>query len=331
MHNLRERIMYFKNTCFSFLSVIFISILALCLSGCKSGASTVHQTEQQLPVNAAESILAEQSDRHLRISLTVDEDPNSAKSTKFSSSELGGNFTEGLNCMDVRDVTIEVDGEILPFETALSQNIVNEEDIFYFARSDARRGICEEVYESVLGLAHFTYFYPEYTLRLIYDVYETPDGEQHLISDIGIYPPDFEPDTYTVFYNDGMLYYDFEDWGLDFNVKNATPTGVTFAVTQAAGQQIGQLKINSYFIGKKDGTPLDKLNGTREHEYTDIAISTNGTTEISIDWTDSFGSLTAGQYLLYLSVEDDYDKSSVHPLMKNYYDSQDYFVEFNIE
>ena len=235
--------MYFKNTFFSFLSVIFISIISLCLSGCESLSSTEFQTEPQLLINATESIFVEPFDRQLHISLTVDEDPNSTKSTKFSSSELGGNFTEGLNYMDVRDVTIEVDGEILPLESALSQNVVNEEDIFYSARTDARHGICEKVYESVLGLAHFTYFYPEYTLRLIYDVYETPDGEQHLISDIGIYPPGFKPDTYTTFYSDGMVYYDFEDWGLDFKVKNATSTGITFATTQSTGQQNGQLTI----------------------------------------------------------------------------------------
>lgn len=330
MLNFKEHIVY-NNISPLLLFVILTLAISLCLSGCASAPSIEYQMGQQLQINPTEQSSVEQFERHLMISLTADENPYSTKSIKFSSSELGGNFTEGLNCMDVRDVRVTIDGEDLPLEDALSQNIINEEDIFYFARKDARNGICEEVYESELGLAHFTFFYPEYTLRLIYDVYETPDGKQHLISDIGLYPPNFNPETYTIFYNDGMVYYDFEDWGINFTVTNVTPTGLTIMTTQSGGQQIGQLKLRSYFIGKQDGTSLDKLDGTREHQYTDIAISMNGTTEIIIDWTDVFGPLPAGSYQLHLSLEDDYDKSAVHPLMRNYYDNQDYFIDFNIE
>lgn len=325
--------MRFKNNSshIAFLSVILTIVISLSFSGCASAPSTEYQMEQQSQINPTEQSSVEQFERHLKISLTVDEDPYSCKSTKFSSNEMGGNFTEGLNCMDVRDVKITIDGEVLPLETALSQNIVNEEDIFYFARKDARNGICEEIYESELGLTHFTYIYPEYALRLIYDVYETPDGQQHLISDIEISPPDNYAPTYTAFYNDGIVRYDLEDWGLDFSVKNVTATGLTLTTTQSGGQQIGELKVRAYFILAKSGPPLDKLNGTRESEYTDIAISMNGTTETTIDWTDTFGPLPVGDYYLDLSIKDYYDESSVHPLMRDYYDEQDYFVDFNIE
>ena len=298
---------------------VFTLLIMFLLNGCAVINTTAPTTDSN---SSAE--FQDQPGRQLRISLTVDEN---VKTAKYSCKELGGNFTEGLNYVSVTDVNIEIDGDAMPLVDALSQNLLNEEDIFYYARADARNGVCEEIYESEFGLTHFTYCYPEYNLRLIYAMYETPDGQPHLISDIAFYPPDFVPPTYTTFYNEEIINYDLEDWGINFAVITATPTSITFSVTQSGGQQIGQLMLDGYGIFTDSDTAVEKLDGTAVMEPFSAEITMNGTTEITIDWSKVYAPLPSGHYILNLGVRDVYEESALHPLMRNYYDYQ----LFNIE
>lgn len=54
-------------------------------------------------------------------------------------------------------------------ETALAQGKVSEEDILYFARQDARAGLCEMEAVSLRGVTNFYFHYPEYSLKIIHD------------------------------------------------------------------------------------------------------------------------------------------------------------------
>lgn len=271
------------------------------------------------------------SDRYLTISLTVNKE--SSNNVALSYEELGGNFTEGLVYCNVSDVSIEIDENTMKLETALHEGLVTESDIFYYARLDAKNGICRETCESIKGLTNFTYCYPEYDLRIIYDILETPDGQQRLISDIGIYPPGYDRSPYYNFFDSktGERYI-IENWGLDFNVKEVSPTGILVNCTQSEGQQIGQLYVTHFTLTNANGNILRRSDEAESEAvcYDAGAIDMGGTTTISIDWSDYHGELPSGNYKLDLSVQDKFDESQVHPLMVDYYDIYNYGLEFSI-
>lgn len=60
-------------------------------------------------------------------------------------------------------------------------------------------------------------------------------------------------------------------------------------------------------------------------------LTMEGTTQLSFDFEDPFGSLSAGEYMLTMEIVDHYDASEVHPLMHNYRDTQWYSIEFTIQ
>lgn len=267
------------------------------------------------------------SEDHLRISVSFGE---GADYFSFTSEELGGNFSEGLGYRKMTDVTIEIDGQPMPLEDALRDGFVTEEEIFCAARLDARDGFCEESYESVNGLTNFTFAYPEYNLRLLYDVYEAPDGQQRLISNMVLYGQDEILLPSHVFHDKetGKLY-DREDWGLDFEIAEISPTGLSIQCTQSGGQQIGQLETMYYAIWS-DGQFQEQINESNESPSLKIAIQSEGVTELTIDWAGSYGQLPSGDYELLLYIQDVYDESQKHPLTNNFYDKQIYTLEFTV-
>lgn len=307
-----------------FLSIVssIILISSLFLGGCIAqghDAPTIVNTE------------SDYSDRNLTISLTVNKEASS--NVALSYEELGGNFTEGLVYCNVSDVSIEIDGSTMKLETALQEGLVTEADIFCYARLDAKEGICQETCASIKGLTNFTYCYPEYDLRIIYDVLETPDGQQRLISDIGIYPPGYDRSPYYNFF-DGKTGERFitENWGLDFHVTEVSPTGISVNCSQSDGQQIGQLYVTHFTLSNADGNTLNRTDDAKNEAVSFDAgkIDMDGTTTISIDWYDYYGELPSGNYKLDLSVQDKFDESQVHPLMVDYYDIYNYGLEFSI-
>lgn len=312
--------MQHKKSAFQKLILIILALVLVILVGfggyvLGQGASSTHSESA--------------SDRHLRINATPDED---AGDVVFTSSELGGNFTEGLGYRSVTNVTIEINGETMKLEEALRDGAISQEEIFFYARLDAAEGICEENSVSTNGLTNFTYSYPEYDLRLIYDIYETPDGQQHLISNMGIYMTGTAPSAYRTFYDtETNTRYDAEDWGLGFKIEDVTSSGIKLSCTQTGGQQIGQLYVTYYLLRNDEGW-VDRIDGNSGEapDYDDCAINMDGTTEVVIDWGNYFGELPSGSYTLELYVKDIYDESQVHPLMMDYYDLQAYLVDFQI-
>lgn len=303
----------------AYLVIITILIAYSLLTGCGN----------PLTPGSEEGTLSAKTDTpNLNISIVSD---LSVGNTIFRAENINGNFANDLSYYNVTDVTIEIDGVVLPLEDALQSGALTEEEIFAFARQDAKQGFCTEEYQSRHGLTHFTYRYLNYNLRLIYDVYETPDGQQHLICDMAIYPPN------------GMIlgeYVDFldeesnerldrEDWGIMLEAAEVSSYGMSINCIQSAGQQIGQLHISNFVLANGNGF-IECLNGSYEIPSYDIAIQMDGITQIPLDWTDIYGSLSSGTYVLCLYVNDVFDPAQVHPLMQDYHDMQIYTIEFSI-
>lgn len=295
-------------------------VLLVSLTGCaaeQSASPTVPETTESVTPTPS-------------LNLTVHTDPESWIS--LSSEETGGNYSEGVQYRNFDSVTIELDGTAIPFEQALRENLITEEEVFCYARMDARNGFCEQSTESNHGLTHFTFSYPEFNLRLIYDIYETPDGQQHLISDLCIYQRSdtYILDPYVDFYDSETgERLDQEDWGIELEVNEVSPTGITLTCTQSGGQQIGQLYIDAYTLSNDDGA-VSRLDNSAEAPSYTLDLQMEGTTQIAIDWTDVYGELPSGDYLISLWIYDRFTKSQVHPLMDDFHDWWLYSVTFTI-
>ena len=201
---------------------------------------------------------ANQDARRLQISVTVDEN---AGFTTISSEQLDGAYPDDIIYDNVTNVCILVDGEEKPLEDAVRAGDISVYEMVAYAQMDAQAGICQEKANSKNGLAYFTYRYPEYDLMTAHDIYETPDGKEHLIRFFGVlktgtkltmvYPDETSPYRYMI---------DREDWGIDFQVKSVTPTGIVLDCKQSGGQQLGELAIMDYVIYRTaEDTPRTPL------------------------------------------------------------------------
>lgn len=295
---------------------ICLFILSLLLfSGCT--ADTAETPEDTTAIS--------DSGQMLNLSLIAD---TAFQERILTSEELGGNFNYGLYYSDVSDVQISIHESIIPLEDALRDGLVTEEELFCYVRMDARNGFCEEQSQSSHGLSHFTYVYPNFSVRLIYDLYETPDGQQHRISHMRIYAGSTEYGAYTNFTGTDQSLLDRENWGLSLSVQEVSPAGLTFVCDSAEGQQLGDLSFDGYvltdgevFIPNLDNTPYVT-------DYTQPVIK--GSNTYLLDWADIYGELAPGDYEMWLYVTDNYEESALHPLMENYHDTQIYVLPFSI-
>ena len=60
------------------------------------------------------------------------------------------------------------------------------------------------------------------------------------------------------------------------------------------------------------------------------AIEMNGSSTITIDWTNIYGELGSGEYDLTLLIRDNFNKNMVHPLIVDYHDLQMYDLPLTI-
>lgn len=257
-------------------------------------------------------------------------------------SELGRNLYDGITYIGVADVKIEIDGETIALESAIRDGKTTTAELLAYARLDAQNGFCQEDYTSQNGLTCFLYSYPDFDVHIIYDVYETPDGQQHLIEDLSVYSSGRHANINHYFVDDDSEYgtfIDWEDWGIQFEVENVTPTVLTLNCIQSGGQQIGELQVDYYYniysVENGQTAVLPSLQGsgtyTQENLPPPIAkIMQDGTTQFTIDWTDIYGELESGKYRIRLTVDDIFDESQVHPLMQDFYSRQGYWIEFSI-
>lgn len=225
-------------------------------------------------------------------------------------------------------MTVEAQGERMSLEEAVSGGKITVDEILADVRRDAAAGICRESTQTVNGLTRFEYAYPEMELWSICDVLETPDGAQPLIRSFTVRAPGHPDILSTHFFDMSTPYHyeiDREDWGLEFRVRSATPEGITLEITQQAGQQFGQLTATNYLLYASGWQSLGTADLTPGW-----AVNMGGTSQLTIDWTQTIGRLESGDYCLRLHIEDNYDPSDVHPLARNFWDWQSYYIEFQI-
>lgn len=128
----------------------------------------------------------ESADRNLDLSFTTN------IKSHFSIPLEQGNY-ENVVCYGIEDVTINIDGTDVDLAEALSNGSISVDDMIAQARKDASQGICTERAEAKHGLTEFTYYYPDLRVHYVYDIYEAPDGCQHLITDFMLYGIGQEP------------------------------------------------------------------------------------------------------------------------------------------
>lgn len=252
--------------------------------------------------------------------ITYKADPKSYAS--FTEEDLGGAFPGTLEYFEVTDVMLPAGSASIPLEDAIRDGQITFSEIHYLAQQDAAAGICYETAESKRGLTRFSYDYISYKLIITNDIYETPDGKQHHIRSLTITRTGCDPVT---------LYpeLDQEDWGIEFEIAEVTPSGITLNYTQSGGQLIGQLCTGDYQLSRTDiqEAVFELENAPRpESEW----IEHNAAGTITLDFENRFGLLESGEYLLYLYLHDDYDPDDVPPLVRNYHDMQCYGIAFSI-
>lgn len=226
-------------------------------------------------------------------------------------------------------------GEDLPIGMAIQDGKITPEELFAYARLDAKNGYCQEQYTSLNGLTHFCYTYPECDLCIVYDVYETPVGGQTLINELYFYASEtyeFDDKDYYVDESSPWGYFiDREDWGLTFTVTEVSSTEITADYTHEKNQEIGQLWLEDYTLYDYDPETGGQNYLTRIDLSRDgggIELTKAGT--FTLNWEDTFGTLEQGNYVISATVSDHYDPEQVHPLMENFYDKQSYHMTFEI-
>ena len=246
------------------------------------------------------------------------------KYAHYDPEELNGNLSDTLYYKEVENVRILIDSEWMELTDAIREGKVTSAEMFYWARTDAANGFCTEKPNSYNGLSNFVFTYPgEIDLFFSYDVYETPDGRQHLIDDLWV----GRANTMDTYSNRGKidaetgLRLDREDWGLSFRVGEVTPTGMTLVVIQSCGQQAGELTVEACYVSDAGGNYVDT-------EESGMVISRDSSTELTLDWAETGGALSAGDYVLQLQVWDIYDQC--HPLIVKYNEFQEYDIPFTV-
>lgn len=298
--------------------IVFVAvlILALCI-GCFLFGRISSSTRE---LEVAMTIPSDESGQKLYISAIVDRDANIYK---FSPKELSANF-EQVTYHDLSNVEIKLDSTIMPLDEALLGHNITIPELTAWARMDAHDKYCVETMESKNGLTKFVYSYKEFDLHIIYDIYETPDGQQHLIQSVDLFPPNSGTGMDFFFTNEDGSLIDRENWGLSFEVVETCPSGITFNIIQSGGQQLGELRTSLYLLDSKNE---EKSVGRGIQE---VIIEKDSTTTVTLDWTKEYGELPGGTYILSFEVCDNFDEELVHSLMRNFHDRQYYGFEFTI-
>lgn len=270
--------------------------------------------------------IAQSNPRNLLLEFVPSDSNNSIK---YNPEDLANNYYGTIQYFGYKKVSVYIETDFLDLREAIQSGKVTVEEIISHARSDTTNGFCLEKKTSKNGLTTFSYLYYDFDLTYIDDIYETPDGKQHYIQYLGIYPAGESRNISHSYYDDSTLYpykLDREDWGLTLELLNVTPEKVIIQAIQNKGQQIGTLEIIDFSIYSSE-KPLFTINFNSTER---VSITKNGVSEFVVSWEDRKGSLESGEYLLVLNIEDVYTPSDVHPLMKNFYDKQRYYLNLKI-
>ena len=260
--------------------------------------------------------------------------------TVISQEELGEKTGTEIVYGDLKEVNLTWDGQTISLAQAIREEKLSTPEIFAFARLDAQNGFCQESYISEHGLTHFCYTYPEWELRIAYDIYETPDGQQTLIDELCVdnISEGYHNVSYIYVDEDSQWGYflDREDWGLTFEAANVTPTQITVNYAQKQSQEVGALTLDGYIL-----CPMDEENNLdsgpnyiamsrRDTPGLPISLLSDNSGQFTIDWGDTAGALEPGEYYLKVTVSDNFDPTQVHPLIEKFHDKQSYYILFTV-
>lgn len=278
--------------------------------------------------------------QRLQISAVID----TASSIMINNEDLNGNYDGNLRFENVKDVDIVLDGKSYPLEKAIADGLITVEEIEAYARIDARNGFCEEIAASSRGVSHFIYRYQDVCdLYFTHDIYETPNGSDpvtnyFVISNNNGMDNSFYLGGSTIYNVEAQNYpADMEDWKLNFEITGVSPTGFTLNIHQEystskknGSQQIGQLQLTCFEL-----YCLDKLSTSYLYRFDseECFIENGATNAFEVIFTDVENcpaELPSGNYRIYLDIQDVFEEEDMHPLMQDYYQSQGYWISFEI-
>lgn len=300
---------------------IYIFVLSTLFLGCIILSIAIKHHEQE------SQIIIAQTGQRLTLTATLDY----GVATYYSAEDLD-NHCNGLEYHHLSEVMINLEDKVIKLDDAIKDGRITTEEIIAFSRIDSKNGYCRETYESKNGLCSFTYRYPTYELYVIYDVYETPDGEQHLIDSLSVCGPGSSAALRHSYRDENGHLIDKEDWGLSFNILDSTSNTLSLFCTQSGGQHLGELIVTGTIVYDSNTKEIleSSIVASTEEITEKINIANNTDTCLIIDLCQSEKKLIAGDYTLQIWVTDEYDPSTIHPLMRDYYDTQVYSIEFNI-
>ena len=251
--------------------------------------------------------------------------------------EKKGSEKAELVYQNLSEVNITLDGKTEPLADAIGSGKITGAEIFAYARMDAEAGYCKEGYTSEQGLTRFVYTYPEYALEMVYDIFEGSEGKNVLINEITVADSTqslFDSDSFYVDESSRWGYFlDREDWGLEFTVKAVTPESLTVTYTQKQSQELGELTCEDYIMfAEVEGARDEFVTQTgRDAPGFPIAINSDGSGEITFDWSKMAGKLNPGTYYVRIGIRDNYDPEKVPANVTKRYSKQSYCVEFTVE
>lgn len=251
--------------------------------------------------------------------------------------EKKGSEKAELVYQNLSEVNITLDGKTEPLADAIGSGKITGAEIFAYARMDAEAGYCKEGYTSEQGLTRFVYTYPEYALEMVYDIFEGSEGKNVLINEITVADSTqslFDSDNFYVDESSRWGYFlDREDWGLEFTVKAVTPESLTITYTQKQSQELGELTCEDYIMFAEVEEAQDEFvtQTGRDAPGFPIAITSDGSGEITFDWSETAGKLNPGVYYVRIGIRDNYDPEKVPANVTKRYSKQSYCVEFTVE
>lgn len=312
---------------------IFLLFLLLLASGfvgyfIGQGALPSPELESSVQQKQHSSVPPEETEPQIRQLLNISLSPDN--STHFSTY-----LPCDLTYLDVRDVTIDLDGQMLALEEAMQSGLITPEEIMAYARTDAENGFCYDTAISTNGLTKFMYHYfDKFDLCIYYDVYEAADGTQHLINNIIISEYStahhYSLSPHGTDKNGNRISLDREDWGLTFHVSEVDSQNLVLQITQCTGQQLGQLNVVQYsLISVAGGNALNNKAGSVFNNMLHN-IQMEGDSTLILPLAEDYGALSPGEYTVWIAISDEYDEAQVHPLMKNFTDTQGYYIDFTV-
>lgn len=302
------------------LSCLFFTVLlcAICLTyGCQSSK---HQEA------AGENGITSQQLLQLQVTAISGD----GTGTELSDAEIHQYFNAGVHYTGVSDVQIFLNDNFSSLEDAIRQGKINADTLSYWGATDAKNGFCIRKQESYNGLDNVTFYYSDYNVRLVNDVLETPTGEEYPVTFLAVFDhlgsgefcaDLFDPET--------GISVSQENWGIAFTAQ-VTDGNLAVSYTQHGGTALGSLRLDHATLRDAKGYVY---GGVEEKGYLlDFGDEIRILPQQSGNFTCQLvGDIPVGEYILYLTVRDNYDTQNIHPLLSAHKPTQSYCVPITVD